>query len=121
MLPNVKPSMFWICIFARSFLVFLAYKQPSPMLMYVILAMAIGFLSLAFGLTKRDVGPEAGGRIWWAENRIVHGLLLISAAINMNNEIKNPALPRTSWKFLLLSLIFGSTKRYKKRNNLFNS
>ena len=77
----------------------------NPKLFYTIvglvfLAISIGFLYLYF-TNKRLNAPEAGGRTWWHNLRLLHGLLYLCASLyilwNVNDleKIKLASLPLT--------------------------
>jgi hypothetical protein len=72
-----------LCIPARLLIAWGASRVPTKyMMMYAfgLLAIALGFLYLFF--TKgRQMAPEAGGVTWWANYRLIIGLLYLAAAI----------------------------------------
>ena len=70
------------CIPLRIFLAWISTKIP---LQYIgifatlLLAMSLGFLFLYF-TNGRQVAAEAGGVTWWADYRLLIGLLYLAAA-----------------------------------------
>ena len=86
-----------ICI---AILAVVLSKQHLQYYGYVLMMPAIGFLMLYFGNLRLDA-PEAGGKTWWANLRIIHGLLYLTAsvlAIQQNN---------IAWVPLAIDVIFG--------------
>ncbi len=88
----------------------------NPKLFYTIvglvfLAISIGFLYLYF-TNKRLNAPEAGGRTWWHNLRLLHGLLYLCASLyilwNVNDleKIKLASLPLTIDVLLGLGVFF---------------
>jgi len=91
------------CIPIRIIIVLLAFyinKQYLPYLGIVLLFPALGFLGLYF-LNMRMTAPEAGGKTWWAELRLIHGLLYLCASIY---AVQSKSIV---WIPLLLDVIFG--------------
>jgi hypothetical protein len=69
------------CIPARLLLAWYSTKVPNLTIFGVILlAMALSFLYLYF-TGSRLQAPEAGGTTWWANHRLIIGLLYLAAAI----------------------------------------
>lgn len=71
------------CITARIGLVLLAYKLNKKNLPYlgVLLALiGVSFLYLFF-TKSRMKAPEAKGYTWWANYRLLHGMLYLTASI----------------------------------------
>ena len=88
----------------------------NPKLFYTIvglvfLAISIGFLYLYF-TNKTLNAPEAGGRTWWHNLRLLHGLLYLCASLyilwNVNDleKIKLASLPLTIDVLLGLGVFF---------------
>lgn len=71
------------CIPIRIFLALIPLMLDKTLLLYfglILLSMSIGFLVLYFGNYRLEA-PEASGKTWWANLRIIHGLLFLAAAI----------------------------------------
>ena len=69
------------CIPARLLLAWYSTKVPNLMLFgLVLLAVSLSFLYLYF-TGGRLQAPEAGGVTWWANYRLIIGLLYLTAAI----------------------------------------
>ena len=75
-------------------------KSFLPYYGILLLMPAIGFLTLYFG-NMRLVANEAGGKTWWAEMRLIHGLLYLCAAIY---ALQQKIL---AWVPLTIDVIFG--------------
>ena len=92
------------CIPTRLALVYLAKKisiNYLPILGYIALIPAIGFMYL-FLSGSRKIGPETfGDKIWWNPIRPIHSLLYFAFAYNAIQKNKN------SWIYLLVDVIFG--------------
>ena len=92
------------CIPARVFIVFLAKNTPLRYLHYlgyIALIPAFGFLYLYF-TGKRQTGLETqGAPIWWANFRILHGLLYLLFAFYAINKISS------AYKILFLDVVIG--------------
>ena len=92
-----------MCIGARTGLVLLAKYLPKKWLSYmgyITLLPAIGFLYLYFSNTRLNAG-EAGGKTWWHNIRIVHGLLYLLFSIMAIQKNKK------AWIVLLIDVSFG--------------
>jgi hypothetical protein len=101
------------CIPLRIFLAWISTKIPVQYLglfAALLLSMSLGFLYLYF--TKgRQLAPEAGGATWWADYRLLIGLLYLSAAIYAFQGRKD-----LIWVPLTMDVIFGLiifAKRHK--------
>ena len=92
------------CIGIRTLFVIIAQKialQYLPILGYLALLPAIGFLYI-FLSGSRKTGLEVGGdKIWWDWLRPVHSLIYFLFAYNA--IVKN----RQSWKYLALDVTIG--------------
>ena len=92
------------CIGTRLFLVYVAKTvslQYLPLLGYVALLPAIGFMYF-FITGTRTTGPEVfGDKIWWNNLRPIHAALYGIFAYNAIQ--KNP----DSWIFLLADVVIG--------------
>jgi hypothetical protein len=104
------------CIPARLGLAALAFYLPEKYLFYLgflFLGFSIGFLYLYFS-KKRMNAPEAGGKTWWANLRLIHGLLYLGAAIYAFQE------KRETWLVVLLDTIFGFVAFFSHHNSAVN-
>ena len=92
------------CIPTRLFLVYLAKNIPVnylPVLGYISLLPAIGFIYLFLSGTRKS-GPETfGDKIWWNNLRPVHAVFYLLFSYNAINKVKD------SWIYLLYDVIFG--------------
>jgi hypothetical protein len=92
------------CIPTRLFLVYLAKNIPVnylPVLGYISLLPAIGFIYLFLSGTRKS-GPETfGDKIWWNNLRPVHAIFYLLFSYNAINKVKD------SWIYLLYDIIFG--------------
>ena len=78
---NSKLVFFLLCIPARILLAW--YSQHVVDLRgysFILFAIAIGTLYLWY-TNKRLDAPEAGGKTWWSEYRLIIGLLYLAAGI----------------------------------------
>ena len=75
-------------------------KEYLPYYGLVLLGPALGFLYLYFTKSRLNA-PEAGGITWWANLRIVHGLLYLTASILA--FYKDPL----TWAPLGFDVVFG--------------
>lgn len=101
---KVLMSFLFGCILIRLSFVFLSYSINTkylPLLGYLALLPAFGFLFL-FVTGKRNKGFETGGKIiWWKNLRPLHALLYLSFAYFAIR--KNPR----SYIFLLVDVLLG--------------
>jgi hypothetical protein len=70
------------CIPMRILLAIIPLFANESILFYysfILFAIAVGFLYLYF-TNGRLNAPEAGGNTWWANYRIIHGILYLLAA-----------------------------------------
>ena len=92
------------CIPTRLAIVFLAKNislQYLPILGYIALIPAIGFIYLYLS-GSRTSGPETfGDKIWWNNLRPIHALFYFIFAYNAINKVNY------SWIYLLYDVIFG--------------
>ena len=92
------------CIPTRLALVYLAKNIPLnwlPLLGYILLIPAFGFIYLFLSGTRKT-GPETfGDKIWWNPIRPIHSIFYFMFAYNAINKI------RSGWIYLLYDLIFG--------------
>lgn len=71
-----------------------------PYFGFLLLMPAIGFLTLYFS-NLRLTANEAGGKTWWAEFRLIHGLLYLCAAIYALQS------KMIAWIPLVIDVVFG--------------
>ncbi len=93
-----------LCIPARLLIAWGAANVPSKyMMLYAIalLAIAIGFLYLYF-TNGRQMAPEAGGVTWWANYRLIIGLLYLASAVYLFQGKQDVA-----WIPLVIDVLFG--------------
>jgi hypothetical protein len=92
------------CIPMRLFFVFVAWTisiKYLPLLGYIALLPAIGFLYL-FVSGKRQIGLETqGAPIWWSKFRSIHGILYLLFAIYAIKGV------RSAYLFLLADVLIG--------------
>lgn len=72
----------------------------------IFLCIAVGFLYLYF-TNKRLNAPEAGGKTWWHNLRLLHGLLYLCASIYILWNINNISLIKYASIPLLIDVIVG--------------
>ena len=72
----------------------------------VLLAISFGFLYLYF-LNKRLDAQEAGGKTWWHNLRLLHGMLYLCASIYILWNINNLEMIRYASLPLVLDVIIG--------------
>ena len=92
------------CIPARLFVVFIAWSisiRYLPLLGYVALLPAFGFLYLFVSGTRQTGLETQGAPIWWSNFRPIHGILYLLFAIYAIKGI------RTAYLFLLVDVIIG--------------
>jgi hypothetical protein len=71
------------CVPVRIILAYLPTVLDKNYLFYygfILLSISTGFLYLYFTKSRLEA-PEGGGKTWWSELRIVHGLFYLFAAI----------------------------------------
>ena len=92
------------CIPTRLAFVYIAKTislQYLPLLGYLALLPAIGFIYLYLSGTRKT-GPETfGDKIWWNHLRPIHALFYLLFAYNAVNKIK------TAWVYLMYDVILG--------------
>ena len=94
---------FCACIPLRIVLAYLPTVLDKNYLFYyglILLMPAIGFFYLYFTDSRLEA-PEGGGKTWWAELRIVHGLFYLFAAIYALQMSKLAYIP------LSMDVVFG--------------
>lgn len=75
-------------------------KKYLPYLSIPLFIQGISFIYLYFA-NLRLSAPEAGGKTWWANLRLIHGMLFITSAIYAYQQ------KDVSWVPLLIDVIFG--------------
>jgi hypothetical protein len=91
------------CIPARIFLIYLGATLDENVLPYfglLLLTMSLGFLTLYF-TNGRLNAPEAGGKTWWSNLRLIHGFLYLAAAIYALQKTNLVSIP------LSIDVLFG--------------
>ena len=92
------------CIPTRLAFVYIAKTislQYLPILGYLALLPAIGFVYL-YLIGTRKTGPEVfGDKVWWNKLRPIHSLFYFLFAYNAINKEKN------AWLYLMYDVIFG--------------
>lgn len=92
------------CIPTRLAFVYLAKNislQYLPLLGYLALLPAIGFIYIYLTGSRQVGGETFGDKIWWNNLRPVHALLYFYFAYNAIKMVRN------SWVYLLFDVIFG--------------
>lgn len=89
------------CVPIRLLLVWGSTKVPLVPLAIVLLVMSLSFLYLYF-TNGRQQAPEAGGVTWWANYRLIIGLLYLAAAIYAFQGRRDLV-----WIPLLIDVMFG--------------
>ena len=106
----IKIDIFKLCILLRLLLSIYIYYHYNIYINYFIFIISLSFILLSFGIIKRDKGAEAGGDIWWKENRIIHGILYGFAGLLIHLKYN-----RYAGIILLFDLIYGLYLRYNYR------
>lgn len=75
-------------------------KNLLPVLGLLTLIIGIAFLYLYFS-NQRMNAPEGGGVTWWANYRLIHGLLYLCASIYLLQK------KRLAWIPLSIDVLFG--------------
>lgn len=92
------------CIPTRLAFVYIAKTislQYLPLLGYLALLPAIGFIYL-YVSGSRKTGPEVfGDKIWWNQLRPIHAIFYLLFAYNAIHKIKN------AWIYLMYDVILG--------------
>jgi hypothetical protein len=92
------------CIGTRTLFVLIAKNAGPkylPLLGYLALLPAIGFLYIYFTGSRKTGGEVFGEKIWWNDLRPIHSLIYFLFAYNAiigNNK---------AWIYLLVDVIFG--------------
>lgn len=92
------------CIPTRLVFVYIAKTislQYLPLLGYLALLPAIGFIYLYVSGSRKTGAEVFGDKIWWNQLRPIHALFYLLFAYNAIYKIK------TGWIYLLFDVIFG--------------
>lgn len=92
------------CIGSRTALVFIAKNAGDkylPILGYLAILPAIGFIYFYLTGTRKTGAEVFGEKIWWSDLRPIHSILYLLFAYNAINGVE------TAWLFLLADVIFG--------------
>lgn len=105
MFQLTRPTLLFLlaCIPARIIIALLPLYIDTSYLPYygtLLLLPAFGFLYLYFNNLRLNA-PEAGGTTWWAEYRIIHGMLYLTASIYALQE------KRLAWVPLTIDVALG--------------
>ena len=107
------------CIPTRLFFVYLSKNidlKYLPILGYIAILPAIGFLYLFLSGTRKTGAEVFGDKIWWNNLRPIHSLLYLLFAYNAIYKNKD------AWSYLLYDVILGlfSFLVYHYYNNDFS-
>ena len=97
------PRFLSMCLPTRLALALLAKTVDKPtlkLLSYIAFIIGIMFLYL-FVFKKRINAPEGGGKTWWHNYRILHGLMYLTFAYMAFKGHDD------AWKILALDALFG--------------
>ena len=114
--PDIRFYLFiFLCIPVRILLALIPQFFDYNIIFYlsfIYLAIASGFMYLYFTNSRLEA-PEGGGKTWWAEFRIYHGIFyLVAGILGFSQELyKYATIP------LMLDIIFGLIGYYFKRIN----
>ena len=92
------------CIGTRTAFVFIAKNAGDkylPILGYLAILPAIGFIYIYLTGSRKTGSEVFGNKIWWNHLRPIHSILYFLFAYNAINGVE------TSWMFLLADVIFG--------------
>jgi len=97
-------AFIFLCIPARIFLAYISRIIPDKYLkIYGILLLLMGLSFLYLFITNSRLNaPEAGGKTWWSQFRILIGFFYITAAIYAFQGNRN-----LIWVPLAIDIIFG--------------
>ena len=99
-----NPVLYFLlfCIPARLLITWgAATTKYTSIYSLFLLLISLGFLYLYF-TGKRTMAPEAGGVTWWADYRLIIGLLYLASALYLFQGKQNIA-----WVPLLMDVILG--------------
>lgn len=94
------------CIGTRLLFVYLAKSiniNHLPLLGYLALLPALGFIYIFFTGTRNTGAEVFGDKIWWNNLRPIHAVLYFLFAYNAINKVEN------SWIYLFADVILGLT------------
>ena len=94
------------CIGTRLFFVYLAKTiniHYLPLLGYLALLPAFGFLYIYFTNTRKTGAEVFGDKIWWNNLRPIHAFFYLLFAYSAINKVEN------AWLYLLADVILGLT------------
>lgn len=92
------------CIGSRTALVFIAKNAGDkylPILGYLAILPAIGFIYFYLTGTRKTGVEVFGEKIWWSDLRPIHSVFYLLFAYSAINGVE------TAWLFLLADVIFG--------------
>lgn len=116
---NSKNRVFFFlfgCIGLRLFMAYLPQILPKKyfkVMAAVVTLMGLDFLRLYFTNSRLNAF-EAGGKTWWADLRLIHGALLLTAAVYLIQGSKNASIP------LLIDVLSGISFYFIRRAKIFN-
>ena len=90
---------FLLCIPLRSFIIYLAYKK-NKYIPFIILIAGILFTLKYFNNNINDLGAF-GGKVWWNDLRLFHGIMYILYFLLQYFEINN------AYIILIIDIIIG--------------
>jgi hypothetical protein len=117
---NINKSIIYFllaCIPIRiAFVLILKYvnKDYLPYLSIPLLLISFGFLFLYFKNIRLNA-PEGGGVTWWANLRLIHGALYLTASIYAFQK------KDITWIPLLIDVIFGLVSFLIHRKIIFKN
>ena len=99
-------AFIFLCIPARIFLAYISRIIPDKYLkIYGILLLLMGLSFLYLFITNSRLNaPEAGGKTWWSQFRIIIGFFYIAAAVYAFQGKRN-----LIWIPLAMDIVFGLT------------
>ena len=111
-------AFIFLCIPARIFLAYISRIIPDKYLkIYGILLLLMGLSFLYLFITNSRLNaPEAGGKTWWSQFRILIGIFYIIAAIYAFQGKRN-----LIWIPLAIDIIFGIIIFGMHHGNLFSN
>lgn len=107
------------CIGLRTIIAISPLYIPEnmlPLLGIITIIIGISFLFLYF-TNGRMNAPEGGGVTWWANYRLIHGLLYLAASIYLFNRDRIAWIPLVNDVFLGLVFFYLNMEKIKKPKN----